>query len=167
MTSENLFLVIGVPTVLTSTCKCLHEILFSICHWLVGLVAGQGHSSSCLCFPECLLKWSGPELASFQGLAKFTSLTLVLSVSGFSMQWALKGPVYWKGLCVFFSSVHKEEISFPMFSALMRYNFLIFPIVQERLAAALSCCFAKWYADYCFRSFLRFVTISAVILPEI
>ena len=46
---------------------------------------------------------------------------------------------------MFFSSVHKEEISFSrkfsfsMFSSLMRYNFLFFPTVQERLAAALSC----------------------------
>lgn len=44
----------------------------------------------------------------------------------------------------------------------MRYDFLMFPIVQERLVAAQKLlCFPNGSANYCFRSFLRFVIILA------
>ena len=97
-----------------------------------------------------------------------------MSVSGFSVQLAGKGErVLERALCVFQFCPQRGNI---FFQEIFFFHAFLSDEVQFSISSHCAgkagkspklLCFAKWAADCCFSSFLRFVTISAIIFPEV
>ena len=97
-----------------------------------------------------------------------------MSVSGFSVQLAGKGErVLERALCVFQFCPQRGNI---FFQEIFFFHAFLSDEVQFSISSHCAgkagkspklLCFAKRAADCCFSSFLRFVTISAIIFPEV